>query len=59
MTNTTPPSPALDPVPDATALPKKKAKPGESWKGQETQVLPQNRLPIVRPMLPIPINFLE
>ncbi|KAK0451021.1 MFS amino acid permease [Armillaria borealis] len=47
MTNTTPPSPALDPVPDATALPKKKAKPGESWKGQETQVLPQNRLPIV------------
>ncbi|SJL00547.1 related to multidrug resistance proteins [Armillaria ostoyae] len=47
MTNTMPPSPALDPVPDATALPKKKAKPGESWKGQETQVLPQNRLPIV------------
>ncbi|KAK0196961.1 major facilitator superfamily domain-containing protein [Armillaria mellea] len=47
MTNTTPPSPALDPVPDATALPKKKAKPGESWKAQETQVLPQNRLPIV------------
>ncbi|KAK0483776.1 MFS general substrate transporter [Armillaria novae-zelandiae] len=45
--STTPPSPALDPVPDATALPKKKAKPGESWKGQETQVLPQNRLPIV------------
>ncbi|KAK0239988.1 major facilitator superfamily domain-containing protein [Armillaria nabsnona] len=47
MTNTTPSSPALDPVPDATALPTKKAKPGESWKGQETQVLPQNRLPIV------------
>ncbi|KAK0463985.1 MFS general substrate transporter [Desarmillaria tabescens] len=40
-----PPSPSLDHIADA--IPKRKAKPGESWKGQETQVLPNNRLPIV------------
>ncbi|KAG7447925.1 MFS general substrate transporter [Guyanagaster necrorhizus] len=48
MTTTMPPSPTLDPVPNATApAPPKKGKPGESWKAQETQVLPRNRLPIV------------
>ncbi|KAK0210903.1 MFS general substrate transporter [Desarmillaria ectypa] len=47
MTTTTSPSSALDPAPDVIAAPKKKAKPGESWKAQETQVLPKNRLPIV------------
>ncbi len=54
MSSTNAPSLEVEIAPKEPDLPdpvKRKAKPGESWKGLETHVLPKNNLIVVRVLL--------